>query len=461
MKDIISVGFYLPTKEDDFIELKSNESLSDADLVIFCPNFDNARFSYGHNSSYRGKTSYNLDDSSRIVESAKHWNRELEAYLKCGKNLYILLSPKYEFYIDTGQRRTSGTGRNQKVTNIVDLFSNYKLLPFDLKVHNASGKKMVLQNDLVKSFYKSFEKELTFQAYLEPSDKYTELIKTKSLDKLLSIKFQEFEGEVIVLPYIETDRTDFYNEDDEWNADALKFGKKLIHSLIEIDKNLSSQEVKSPKPDWLNNEVFELEKAEKTKKLIQKNQSNIEKIRQENQQLESVLKAEESIKDLLFETGKPLEIAVIKALELLGFEAENFDNGVLELDQVITSPEKLRYIGECEGKDNKTIDISKFRQLLDSLNEDFEREEIKEKAFGLLFGNPKRLIPLNERKEFFTQKCINGAEREKIGLIKTVDLFFIAQYLRNNLDKEFQKNCRDAIYNGLGNIIKFPEVPKK
>ena len=62
------------------------------------------------------------------------------------------------------------------------------------------------------------------------------------------------------------------------------------------------------------------------------------------------------------------------------FKAENFDDGKLELDQVITSPEGVRFIGECEGKDNKQIDITKFRQLSDSLNEDFERENVNEKA---------------------------------------------------------------------------------
>ncbi|MCD4724968.1 MAG: hypothetical protein K8R63_08995 [Bacteroidales bacterium] len=70
---------------------------------------------------------------------------------------------------------------------------------------------------------------------------------------------------------------------------------------------------------------------------------------------------------MLYETGKPLEQAVIKALKLLGYQAENFDDGILELDQIIISPENIRYIGECEGKDKKDIDVGKFRQLQDSL----------------------------------------------------------------------------------------------
>lgn len=114
--------------------------------------------------------------------------------------------------------------------------------------------------------------------------------------------------------------------------------------------------------------------------------------------------------DLLYESGKALENAVIKALKILGYHAENYNDGTLELDQVITSPENERYIGECEGKDNKDIDIGKFRQLQDSLNEDFQRDDVKDKAFGLLFGNPQRLINPTERTLDFTEKCKRGAE---------------------------------------------------
>ena len=45
-----------------------------------------------------------------------------------------------------------------------------------------------------------------------------------------------------------------------------------------------------------------------------------------------------------------------KALVILGYKAEIYDNGVLELDQIIVSPEGYRYIGECEGKNKKDID---------------------------------------------------------------------------------------------------------
>ena len=171
-----------------------------------------------------------------------------------------------------------------------------------------------------------------------------------------------------------------------------------------------------------------------------------------------VLDEQESLKDLLFETGNHLESAVILALKILGYKAENYDDGELELDQIINSPEGDRFIGECEGKDNKDIDVSKFRQLLDGLNADFEKEDVEEKAYGLLFGNPQRLIQPSKRKLNFTKKCRTGAKREKIGLINTVELFRVCRYVKESNDLEFAKSCRQAIKEQLGELIEFPEV---
>lgn len=459
MKEIVAVGYNLPTDFDDYISIDSKASLSDADLVIFCPDFRNT-FRHGCESNYRGNRSYDLNSSARIDESIKHWKKELDAYLKSGRNLFVLLCSKDEFFIDSGQRKTSGTGRNQKVTNLVEQQHNYNVFPFEIEVYNASGKKIICQNDLIKPFFKTFEKELTFEAYVESKEPYVELLKTKTLDRLLSVSFKKDSGHVIILPYLDSNLDEFCDKFGDWNSVGKLFGKKFINGIIQIDKQISASVEKTVKPDWLDNNIYNLSLAEKTRELIKKTKSSIFELEKECEKLEDVLKDQEIFKDLLFETGKSLEIAVINALEILGYKASNYDDGVLELDQVITSPENYRYIGECEGKDNKSIDIGKFRQLQDSLNEDFERPEVDEKAFGILFGNPQRLFKIEERNDFFTQKCIKGAEREKIGLIKTIDLFFICQYLLNIDDDDFKKKCRQAIHNGLGSIIKFPRIPK-
>ena len=176
--------------------------------------------------------------------------------------------------------------------------------------------------------------------------------------------------------------------------------------------------------------------------------------------MELELQNEQVLKDLLYEQGKPLENAVILALKILGYSAENYQDKDLELDQVIISPEGYRYIGESEGKNEKAIEITKFRQLLESLNADFSRKEINEKAFGILFGNPERMIEPKDRTLDFTSKCKIAADREKIALIKTIDLYEIVKYLKEHKNKKFQKKCRLVIHKGLGKIVKFPPIPK-
>ena len=161
---------------------------------------------------------------------------------------------------------------------------------------------------------------------------------------------------------------------------------------------------------------------------------------------------------LLYETGKLLENAVSKALKILGYlQAENYNDGKLELDQVIVSPEGDRFIGECEGKDSTAINVDKFRQLNDSLYEDFQREEVLEKANGIIFGNPQRLSEPNKRTLTFTEKCINNARREKVGLVLTMDLFKAAKRVADTGDEEYARKCRQAIKEQLGEVVVFPE----
>jgi hypothetical protein len=90
------------------------------------------------------------------------------------------------------------------------------------------------------------------------------------------------------------------------------------------------------------------------------------------------------LRDLLFEKGKLLENAISVALETLEYKAENYNDGNLELDHVITSPEGDRFIGEAEGKDTSAVNIDKFRQLAVNIHEDLQREEIENPAIGIL-----------------------------------------------------------------------------
>lgn len=462
MKKIAGIGYSMPSgQQDDYVRFDSLGSLSDYDIVIFNSELHKTYYNSDSQSpSYHGDTLYNKSSSNSIKKHFEHWKKEINNFLSSGKNVFINLAPLENFYVYSGTKDISGTGRNQKITEHVRPKTNYDFLPTDLKISNSSGKIIVPTNPIVKPYFEGLKDVLKYETHIL-KDNVQSLFSTKNKDKILGGVLKHNNGNIILLPYLDFDQSKFSvwdeNEKEIWTDEALKFGKVFINNIVSIDKSLKHGYDKSPKPDWLNHKSYHLEESENIKIEIQEVNKRIEILNSKEDQLKMNLLETEILKDLLYETGKPLEVAVIKALKLIGYQAENFDDGTLELDQVIISPEGDRFIGECEGKDNKAIDISKFRQLQDSMNEDFYREEISDKAFGLLFGNPERLAAPSKRKFSFTDKCKKGAKRESIGLIKTTDLFKVAKYLSENKDEKYQKLCRIAIKEQMGEMIDFPK----
>ncbi|KAF5432347.1 hypothetical protein C5S35_17260 [Candidatus Methanophagaceae archaeon] len=465
-KKIFTIGYEIPGRSEDLLDFTSNKSLMDADIVLFNTDTPNG-LDYIY-PTFQGKNSYTEDASFDYKEQLKHWRNELDNFLKTGKIVFLLLSTKEEFYLKTGEKQHSGTGRNRQTTNIVNLHNNYEFLPVNIgRITAATGKHIEFTGNIIfNDFFKRFKKNLEYQVYLENVENAQVIFTGKDKTKTLGAVYKIGDGHLVVLPYVKNDEENFTRYDKKedksyWTEDAIKFGNNFIDCLLSINQQLAQESKKTPLPKWATLKQFSTKKELETKKAIDKNTKGIEEIKLRNEKLQVELEEEQALKDLLFEQGKPLENAVIESLKILGYKAENYDDGELELDQVITSPEGHRFIGECEGKDNKDINITKFRQLLESLNADFAREEVEEKAFGILFGNPERLKNPAERTLDFTKKCKIGAEREKILLIKTTDLFVVTKYLKENNDTAYQKACRKAIYDGLGKIVRFPSIHKK
>lgn len=466
-KQIITIGYEIPGRLEDLVNFNSKTSLMDADIVLFFPEF----WFYDCDNNYCGKTCYSESGSFQLKEDMRHWKKELDSFLKSGKTVFLFLAKKEEYYLHTGQKYYSGSGKSRVTTNDVDLHNNYEFLPIDIgDITSANGKQInFIGNPIFSLLYNKFKNNLTYQTYIEKPREGIPVFTGKDKTKILGAIYKIGSGHLITLPVLTFNEKDFTEvkkdekgEDQEyWNKKGMQFGNHFVDCLLEIESKLTEGSKKTPTPAWVSQKQFSGEKEKKLYDSINKNSAKIIKIEEKNEKLKVELEKELELKDLLYEQGKPLEAAVITALKILGFQAENYDDGDLEIDQVITSPEKRRYIGECEGKDSKDIDITKLRQLLDSLNEDFARDEIQEKAFGILFGNPERLKDPNERKLGFTTKCKTGAKREKVALVRTVDLFVVAKYLTENDNEEFKKACREAIHSCLGEIVKFPDIIEK
>ncbi len=444
---------YYPIDEIDNLSFYGNNSLSDYDIIIF-----NSRswksYKYSTNESKHGLNVYKND----LKNAFDHWKLELEEANRLKKLVVIILNEFEEFYVLNGQ---SNYG-DKTLINYVDKCNNYAYFPINLSPRNAKGKLIKLANNqdsCIRNLHSSISKYLEYKILVK-SDKLTPLFYSKD-GQIAGGKFDN----ILFLPHINFDHEDFIVEKENdkgemesyWSDNAIKFSHSLKDKIIEISKSLNQEE--TPAPEWTNSKDFESEKEKELKNHLQKVQQKIVELENKRDEIKEEISKESSLKFLLYETGPTLEKAIIEALEILGFNATNFQNENMELDQLITCPEG-RLIGEAEGKENKAIDITKIRQLCSNLTEDYARDDVKEIAKGILFGNPFRLDPIESRKNSFTEKCINLAKHNKIALVQTWDLFVAASYIKQSKDNNYAKQCREVIIKTNGKVVKFPNFPK-
>lgn len=462
-KKIITIGFQIPGYTECFHHFISDQSLLDADIIVFESSLKN----YKTDPPYQGKPSYGENESFRIQEDSKHWRYKLSTALGDGKTIFVFLSKFVEIFVCTGEKQYSGTGRNARVTNIVKSYNNYEFFPIKLpQFVSKSGNELIFTNNTIfASFWNETKQYLCYESYLDGNID-NPLFLTKTGRKPVGGIFKMGKGHLILLPPVRYPETQFTKYDTKkhqrhWTEEALQFGERLIQIFVDLDNSLRGLSESTPPPEWVGDSNYEIDKVENIKRSISDNTKRIDALVGKKNELLKALLEEEVIKNLLFEKGKSLENAIITALHILGYKAENYNDGRLELDSVIISPEGDRFIGEAEGKDGAAINIDKFRQLESNIQEDLAREEIDTPAIGILFANGFRLLKPEDRKDQFTEKCLQNAGRSNTILIRTMDLFPIARCLKETQDKDFAKRCRDTIKNSRGKIVEFPSIPNK
>ena len=247
-------------------------------------------------------------------------------------------------------------------------------------------------------------------------------------------------GALYLLPYIDFYQEHFSDEDDNWTEKAIQYGKRFVAAIVGVDQATRELSESTPLPIWLaDDENYELPTEQRLQRKLLRIESRIESFQSEKEKLQDQIANDSILRALLFEKRNSLEIAILEALRLMGFKANPFQEKDSEFDVVFESQEG-RLIGEEEGKDNKAINIEKLRQLEMNLQEDYSRDEISEFAKGALIGNAYRLTPPEERREYFTTKCVLSANRSQTALIRSVDLFEVAKYLLGKKDAKFARN---------------------
>ncbi len=306
MKNIVCVGLSFPSDDYKYVEFDSQSSLSDYDLAIFYPSFYNTGYEIDYSQpTYVGKTLYNKDSSAQMSENMVHWRDEIKSLLDNGKNVYIILCEKKDCYIHTGSKSYSGTGRNQRVTEHVAPFDNYKFLPPYLgEIHNSTGQLIVPTHPAVKQLYEFFKGYMNYESYIKPLDETSDvLFTTKNKDKVLGLINKKDKGSIVLMPHIDFDKKEFRDEDDEgndiWTTEALKLGKIFQDHILKIDKSISGELSKTPEPDWVSHKNYELKESELTKTKIKEKEQKIVEIQKEIEGFNATLEEQENLKGVV------------------------------------------------------------------------------------------------------------------------------------------------------------------
>ncbi len=424
---ILTLAYDIPNNDKNITQVCSylgdRISLSDYDIVVIKPLI------------------YKVENLSDQVQ---YWRRELTDFVKNGGVLFIDLY-KYETIFISD------------FLNSYDV-SNYDIIPSNFSYINTKGNVLVPKSQIVAKLHSVFKEAMEYNVQMNGVT--NPIFVTRDGNKVLGTIQSLGNGYIVYIPHINflaCYGEDFEPDDDEYSEIELKTGHKLLTCLNDIYDTLVSSAASLP--EWLTSEEYFTKNYIDIQNNIVSIDEKICEFVASKEAMKVSLIEESRLSALLYETGKSLESAVTKALYILGYtHAENYSDGKLELDQVIISPEGDRFIGECEGKDNAAINVDKFRQLNDSIYEDFQRDDVQEKAYGIIFGNPQRLIKPEERSLSFTEKCINNAKRESVGLVRTIDLFKAAKYISDTGDVDYATQCRLAIKDQLGQVVIFPEI---
>jgi hypothetical protein len=478
-KRILSVGFNTPDEDLECVSHNSSASLLDGDIVIFNPDVNE----YASYEQYAGQRLISESDSPSLRANALHWKNEILALLRAGKTVIVMMTESPPVYYHTGERQFSGTGRSRQATDFVAPFDPYNCLPVNIgSIVRRFGDRIKPVGDLraLATYWNIFGPFTNYQIYVEGSS-VRPLLVTAAGDKLVAavVRIKDAPGALVLLPppdfeaatrdraaQLKARARKSKNPASKGSSQSTYVARasksvaaEFVQTVIELERVLRSDTERTAPPSWTENPAYKTQAQVRLEEEIKNIADEMEKLEQQRSALLKQAEDVSGLRNLLFEKGKPLETSILTAMRLLGFSAQPFKSGESEFDVVLIAPEGSRFIGEAEGKDDKAIGIEKLDQLERNIREDFAQREDGAYAGGVLFGNGFRLTDPSERGDFFSDKCISAAKRSGIALVRTPDLFRVAQYLQDHPDSAFAKGCREVLTSTKGEIVAFPKAP--
>ena len=397
----------------------SNTAFMDYDAIIIDTSYLAENYDKDYNSPFQGRRLLSKNGSAQIKRDFQKTKEQLIEVLKQGKNVFILMGTNENCYIHTGKTEYSGTGKNARGTDYVDIFDVFSFLPIDIKPTLVNGEKFnIACTSPYSSFFQVVKDQVYYDCYFKASSHET-LLSIPNTDKAISAVFEYKKGRIIILPYPYTEEN--FDTEQEWK----KFAKKYLDALFKLNNALMIPKNSYVLPSWtenikiLNEQDEELKLATELKKL-----RALEKKIQNQEELIKEIKAK---KILLAATGSILEESVKETLQELGFVLEKTMPG---RSDIIASYNDTAIVAEIKGV-SKSAAEKHAAQLEKWVSQFIEENEKAPKP--LLIVNGYCDTPLIERtQDVFTNPMLKYCESREHALITTTQLLCLYIEIKKN-----------------------------
>lgn len=427
---MLTTGFRLEAKDVQYADFAGHDSLLDADLLVVHPGALKSLFGKITTLSDGLPRLFTDDGSDAFRELMDRRRREISALLANGKIVVAFLTPVLGVHGEV-----MGKGNYEPLTNYDWLpESEHHLIRLIARGTGSSITVSAKRNPFVP-YYQTFRASLQYEAYFDAGTS-GEAFLTNKANCPVGIALSWGRGLIVFLP----------PPPDEVRPE------QIAGVLIQCAKPLLSGEARSAEPEWVKSIPLAGE-ADRTKD-VKEAKARLDTAQKELDRKTADLDSLREYRDLLYESGKPLENAARKALRLLGFSAEPFKSSDMEHDIILECSEG-RALAEVEGKDREAINIDKIDQLTRVVDEDFAANG--KYSDGILIGNPHRLQPPDKRPDPFTEKAYIAAKRKQFILLATADLYQAAmRALAAPQDEALKRGLRNAILGAKGGRATLP-----
>ncbi|MFE9380352.1 hypothetical protein [Streptomyces sp. NPDC006855] len=393
----------LPGVDTD--EFRSTRSLYEYDVVFWDP--ARTLSTYGTSTPYGGLPRIADYESPRFAADVIRRNKEINSFLEMGRTFIVFLAPPQEAYYATGETKTSGTGRNQKVTTMVKKFDILDTIPMPFTLEAAHGSAIEPSDDGFRSVWRTDKEAWHYRSILSehPGRVIANIQGTKKA--VGAVSHTKHGGILLLLPEFypvleeseeepeesgeaptEARTEEEFTNEDSANDELTK--DPALAALLEWIRSLRggkeealpswAEEYKFTEEITLESELSQLEEQ------LQKIQEGIDSAKSRKATLDQW-------KLLFTGTGTALEEQAKEAFKILGFEVEDGPTGRSDI--------RLKRNGETAVVEVKGVGKSAAEKNAAQLEKWLSEERLDgtESPKGILLVNAWKSLPLTQRTE--------------------------------------------------------------